>query len=176
MLPWLVVGSAACVATDLATWGDRPAQVVAVNRQISDYPGVIAAGASLHQELVPEWRASRTQAEPWALHLHEPADGADVVTPLPDGWHGTSALYAVAVAMSLGAERVILVGCPIDDAPHYYPGPTLYNAPPLAPWLAYYRRGWRTAYPTIAGLVTSLSGWTRDLLGEPDEEWLACQL
>ena len=84
-----------------------------------------------------------------------------------DEWHGTSSLYAVRIAIELGsAEKIILAGCPMDQSGHYY------DREDLGLYLETYRKGWLSAYPRIKDIVRSYSGWTRELLGEPTEEWL----
>lgn len=86
-------------------------------------------------------------------------------------WFGTSGLYAVQIALDeLKADGVILAGVPIDA-----------NAGTLAPEhslmsdairVAGYRPEWILALPEIKDRVRSMSGWTRDLLGAPDADWL----
>lgn len=78
---------------------------------------------------------------------------------------GSSGLYAAKVAMELlGADKVILAGVPMDGGPHYYDD---------KPWgiPKDFREGWVQASPHIIGKVKSYGGWTRDLLGEPTQEW-----
>lgn len=161
---FLVVGSAACVWDDLDAWGKRQARIVAVNRMVADLPRPITAGATLHPELAWGWRSSRRQGVPWLMWGRKLRPGIDAAVALPDGWHGTSGLYGVRVAMWLGASRIVLAGCPMDDTPHHY------DDGALGSWLEHYRHGWRNAFPEIHGRVTSLSGWTRDLLGAPAKE------
>lgn len=74
--------------------------------------------------------------------------------------NGSSGLYAVGFALLRGASRVICAGVPIDDQPHYFYKPAPFRADG-------YRAAWERALPVIKGRVFSLSGWTRDLLGEP---------
>lgn len=154
---WTVVGTAATVWDEIERW--RPAgPVMTVNRMIADYPGAATAGASLHEWSVAEW-APRVPV--WAPRG---APGVSNVAPATPGWHGSSSLYAAEVAIRLyGAGRVVLAGCPLDDGPRYF------GRGDLAPHLEYYREGWQAALPDLAGRVRSLSGWTAELLGRPDD-------
>jgi hypothetical protein len=90
-------------------------------------------------------------------------------------WAGTSGLFGVQIALNeLRFERVILAGVPMDHA-----AGTIYKLHPRyrGKWAnGYedrYRRGWEKALPRLSGKVKSLSGWTRDLLGEPSKDWLS---
>lgn len=85
-------------------------------------------------------------------------------------WNGTSGLYAVQIALEeLGFAGVILAGCPIDAAmgtcsPH--------SLMADAERVSRYRPEWIKALPEIGARTRSMSGWTRDILGEPTPEWL----
>ena len=158
---FLVVGSAACVWSDLEKFGDQAASVIAVNRMIVDYPGKLWGAASFHEDLAAAWK--RESQRPVTLYCPTAANGVEVVVPHGnDRWHGTSALYAVQIALEFGkADRVVLAGCPLDDSDH------IYQTSNLREYLEEYRAGWVAMLPVIRGIVTSLSGWTRELLGAP---------
>jgi hypothetical protein len=95
------------------------------------------------------------------------APGVTDLEPSTPGWHGTLSLYAVEVLLHrYRADRIVLAGCPLDEASHYY------KRGELGPYLDHYRAGWRIALPALQGRVRSLSGWTAGLLGEPDVDWL----
>ena len=86
-------------------------------------------------------------------------------------WHGSSGLYAVQIALEeLDFDGVILAGCPIDASagtlcPHSEMNEAD-KADRFKPW-------WKRALPQIGARTRSMSGWTRDLLGAPDADWLA---
>ncbi|PWC96966.1 hypothetical protein [Azospirillum sp. TSO5] len=165
MKPYLIVASAASVWRDLDEWGSRPARVIAVNRMMGRYPGKIWMGATLHHELAAEFRLERPGA--WPLVAPEGAEGVTRTFPKLDQWNGTSALYAVRIALSRGADRIVLAGAPIDEGAHCY------ESKSLSPWLNQYRLGWTKMLPQLRGRVRSLSGWTQSLLGSPfDGDWL----
>lgn len=82
-------------------------------------------------------------------------------------WSGSSGLFAAQVALSeMGARGVVLCGVPLDsDRAHFFN---------RDPWTdaEVFRRGFEAARPVIRETVRSMSGWTRDLLGAPDAQWL----
>lgn len=165
-----VLGGARGVWAELAELeamiGRRPDLIVATNDAGVVYPGRLDAWATLHHERFAEWRRRRTGNTDYRAFIHAPhvAVQADVV---PDRWSGSSGLYAAQVALShLGARGVVLCGVPLDaDRAHFFNG---------APWTDadVFRRGFEAALPVIRETVRSMSGWTRDLLGFPDPQWL----
>lgn len=159
---FLVIGSAATVTADLAAWGDRPAQAIAVNRAIRSYPGDLWAGATLHPELAAEFARPGVR-----LFAPEAMEGVTDLFPKRDMLNGTSALYAVRIALGHGARRVVVAGCPLDG------GAYCDDRPPMRRWLNQYRTAWQYARRELAGRVWSLSGWTAGLLGTPDHHWLS---
>ena len=92
--------------------------------------------------------------------------GVDRVIPKPpQGIGGTSALFAVRVALTFGYDRVILAGVPLDDSGRFFDPP---GAPHVWPH-AQDRGPWELAAKAEFGdRVTSCSGWTAELLGEPE--------
>jgi hypothetical protein len=103
----------------------------------------------------------------WCQRLH-PDTHVDVVPARLDQ-SGSSGLFAVRIALDvLKARRVVLAGMPMDDSPHVYDAGRR-SGPSFVP----YRPEWRrAARDEFGGRVRSLSGWTADLLGRPDPEWL----
>lgn len=72
---------------------------------------------------------------------------------------GSSGLYAVKFALEiLGAEHVTLAGIGLD-------GPHIYTRHDWAQ-AEHFRRTWRKVLPNIKGRVTSLGGWTKELLDD----------
>lgn len=77
---------------------------------------------------------------------------------------GSSGLFAVKVALiDLGYEDVVLCGVPMTATPHFDDN---------VPWpeVDLFKLGWEQALPQIDGRVRSMSGWTRELLGAPNED------
>jgi hypothetical protein len=76
----------------------------------------------------------------------------------PDYYHGSSVLTGVLAGLAMGYERIVLAGVPLEGG--YYYNPYWYF-----PYKDTFISDWEKA-----AKVTSLSGLTRELLGEP--KWL----
>jgi hypothetical protein len=94
----------------------------------------------------------------------EPKEGVDIMGKYPHpkslkGESGSSALLGCEVALEqLGYEKIVLCGCPlVGRALHDY---------------EVYRKGWEQQRELVLGKVKSMSGWTREFLGFPTQEWL----
>lgn len=66
---------------------------------------------------------------------------------------GGSGIYALHLAKYLGYEKVILVDFPIDD------------------YCLSHRPGWDAIEDEFKDMVRSMSGYTKDLFGEPTDDW-----
>lgn len=165
-----VLGGARGVWAELAELeqllGHRPALIVGTNDAGVIYPGRLNAWATLHHERFNEWKRRRVGNQDYRAFIHAPHPGVtgEVV---PDRWAGSSGLYAAQVALShLGAGHVVLCGVPLDSgAAHFFNSASWTDAD-------IFRRGFEAALPVIRDTVRSMSGWTRDLLGAPDAQWL----
>jgi len=128
---------------------------------------------SLHAALLGPLRALRLEFDwcgqgttPCVTVSHTPHPGVDQVVPKPaQGIAGTSSLYAVRVALSLGYPRIVLAGIPMDNSGRFFD----------PPWATYIwphevdRGPWELANKhEFEGRVTSVSGWTAQLLGESE--------
>lgn len=127
---------------------------IAVNHSVRDFEARFVA--TVHPERAAEYAGHGSKVISTAFNRKL----VDVVYDETPYRFGTSGLYAVGLALFLGAERVVLAGCPMDTGTHYY------DTGVLNP-LDDHRNVWRDMLPTLRGRVTSLSGWTRELLGSP---------
>lgn len=175
----ICLGSAACQAEDLAAaagLGIVPGDgwdLVAVNHAARDWPGDLANWATLHPELYPRWvrdRAAAGRAAAGRLwtgrHKALPADLSIHQAP---NWGGSSGLMAVSVAINcLGADKVVCIGIPLDHEQGHFDEPD-------KKWrdAVNYRKAWVANLERMVRRVKSMSGWTRELLGEPTADWLA---
>lgn len=155
--------------------------VVAVNDSLRVCPERPTAFVTLHHEKVrdrffrgiaPGEMAKVAQFGIRSAHGFEP-------TIVAEKWGGTSGLFAVQIALErLGCDGVILAGVPLDPAAGVNYQRTAKQIARGDAWagsaLDRYRRGWMKALPEIASRVRSVSGWTRNLLGAPDPDWMAC--
>lgn len=92
---------------------------------------------------------------------HEGRPDVDIVIPYGGPPSGSSALLGAFAGIKLGYQKIILCGCPMlmmPDKPHNY---------------ANFQQGWISDVDKLEGKVRSMSGWTREFLGEPTTEWLS---
>ena len=163
-LPWLIVGSAACVYNDLA-FAPPTGPTIAVNQAATDLDLPVDIACTLCPEL----------AQAMATTYHGRifcSRGSDYVTdvlPVRYEWqNGTSGLYAVQIALYFGAKSIILSGMPLDDTERFHDSNTLARGSEAT--LAMYREPWKKYAKELRGKgVRSMSGWTRGLLGGPDD-------
>tara|TARA_R110002051_G_scaffold22502_5_gene58173 strand:+ start:735 stop:1286 length:552 start_codon:yes stop_codon:yes gene_type:complete len=177
----LVLGGGACVWSDLEAALDLGQfdGVVTCNDVTAAYPGRIDACASLHSSSWGGWLAERErrgQPRPGVVFGHTGAKGArltDQVDRFVDyrfpgqDRSGSSGLFALKVALvDLGFDRAVLCGVPMTSGQKHF-----FDAHDWAGAQAH-RIGWQQALPHIVDRARSMSGFTRELLGEPTEEWL----
>lgn len=187
----LIVGSADGVWQEIAAAQafTRFDAVIAVNDMVIFWPGKLDAAVTLHPERMPEWlehRAARRNSPPAKLVTHagwpDWFDVLGIAKELPVPFNiisnemfggqtssGSSGLFAVKVALQdLGFAKVVLCGMPMTIGAGHFRTPN-------QPWPSAhrFRVGWEEAFPSLEDRVRSMSGWTADLLGRPDEAWLA---
>jgi hypothetical protein len=160
----LVVGGASCVWDDLAALGSwRPDLTIAVNDAIAAYPHRIDHAATLHPEKFGGWIEERYKRQGNLDFVTWSRRNPELVDRILTGWNqGSSGMFAVGVALEMGAERVILAGVPMTETPHFF------NAEPWA-GVRHHRDAWEKRADEMRGRVVSCSGWTRELLGGPDK-------
>jgi hypothetical protein len=160
----LIIGCAVCVWDDLASYdhlheGDR----MGINDIIIHYqgPNKLQHGASLHPDVLATFiedslfctHSIFTHKEQPKYVWHLKRDG------------GTSGLFGVLIGLLMGYDKIILAGSPIDSNPNFYNAGVAsqvhYGTKPC-------RDEWLRARDAVfRGRVKSLSGNTRDWLGEP---------
>jgi len=176
----LVLGGAECIWRDVdalekmirARWDGI---VVAANDIGAHWPRQLHGWATLHPEKMERWvRLREKNGHPGGFVTYA-RDGKkrrgidDTVRHRFGG--GSSGLLAVSVALHLGCDRIVLCGVPMTrdlyfrESTVHPEGKTFSSADShWKKWLQYADR--------LQGLVKSMSGRTRDLLGEPTLEWL----
>ena len=170
----IVLGSAANALPDFeaARMIAPDAPIVCVNDSLRIAPEKPIAFATLHPEKHKRFFGG-LDLEGVRLFAHAETrhwGGAAV----KEQWGGTSGLFAAQIALlELGFRGVIMAGCPLDHAfGACYPldkGRTKWANGSEAR----YQRNWRKALPAIRDRIRSMSGWTQELLGAPDAEWIA---
>jgi len=94
----------------------------------------------------------------------------DLVWDIPNPG-GTSGLFATHIAIKLGYDKIILCGIPVNNSRRFYDSPNKsfkYESISV-------QEPWRVACRStnnFDGKVKSMSGKTKELLGEPTKEWL----
>lgn len=147
----------------------EPDLIIACNHAARDEKGRVDHWVSMHPELMPHWHRQRaeaglpeSQAQLWHPR-HKPH-------PLPSrpikSWGGSSGMLCIAVAEDLGVTHAVLAGVPMVKMNRHYDDEK--------PWFEcrQYYPSWERHKERIAPWVRSMSGWTRELLGSPTEEWL----
>lgn len=148
-----------------------PLSVVCVNDAIRFSPVKPVAFCTIHSSATFRFFTPDLDLDGVKMYTRRAAHGFDSYV-VKAKWLGTSGLYAVQIASEeLGFDGVILAGCPMDaEAGTLVPEHSLMTD---ADRVNRYRPEWDLALPTIGARTRSMSGWTRELLGAPDVEWLA---
>lgn len=171
----LVVGSAPCVGSDIYSALSLPtAPCVPVSASMD----FILIGldsvdkclwpakyfATYHPAEIQQSKERRAKAggnTDWVVISHQQKDGlVDIIIPLVGTPSGSSALLGIHAGIAEGYKKIVVCGCPLtgkNDKGSSY---------------EVFRAGWTAKLAEIKDKVRSMSGWTRELLGAPTEEWL----
>lgn len=170
-----VLGGANCVWDDLAALRalTKVDVIIATNDAGAHFAEPVDHWVTLHAEKLSVWMGERAQrgyppaSRVW-VHDRAPrtVPGIDGYDKLAD-WGGSSGLFAVQVALSLGLERVVLCGVPMEGTYGHFFDPGRWQ------WAVRYRSAWQQRIAFIAETTRSMSGWTAEILGKPDEVWLS---
>ena len=169
MKPLIIIGSAPCTVDDLV--GARclcpsgcnvplhaAADYMLVGLDSVDkYLGRVEYLSTYHPEDIPDCLKRRSLAGgnvDFRVISHVEKAGVGIVHPHQPP-SGSSALLGVLAAVKIGYRRIILAGCPLEDEKYLE-----------------FRPGWQAHLDKYVGRVRSLSGWTKEFLGYPTEEWL----
>lgn len=192
----LAVGSAPCVYEDVvaAKVLHPDAELMLINGAcvaFRDAEHVLAGHTAKAEDFARARREAFPDAAPWRLHATQytrKQPRPDLYPSVTDWWDGshssgaTSAGKAAMIGLSMGFEKIILCGCPMDGS-GYFPGESVIGAP-IAHEAACQRIGdptkqrastirryrdtmARLAKTTFKGKVFSMSGFTREVLGAP---------
>jgi hypothetical protein len=173
MISALLLGDASCVEadTEAALKLFTPDVVGATNNIGVYWPGTIDHWFTLHPAACEDWigiydarsrreRAGLNRPVTWSYKAWR---GVDHVR---QDWAGSTGLFGVKCLLEIGCERIVLAGVPMQaEFAHYYT-PFQWKQANL------YHKAWKARLSEIAPYVRSMNGWTRELLGAPDEEWL----
>lgn len=168
----IVTGSAENLFVDMAILREniiKPPEcdALCVNRSVLYYPYFFQHWASLHHDLVRDLQWVKNKCN-FKTHSNRPGPGIDRIWPM-EAFNGDSGLFAVRVAVRLGYEKIILCGLPLDKRRKIYQVKENGNSFDCITNLQLWREMARDEFD---GKVRSMSGNTREILGEPTKEWL----
>lgn len=131
------------------------------------YEGKVDWFATYHLKDLPVYRAKREKAglnTDYRIITHEDKvkdriDLPQIIIPYKPP-SGSSALLGTFAAIKLGYEKIILCGCPLEGI----------NSRKSS--YVQFRKGWAHHKNEVLKYTRSMSGWTKELLGSPDAEWL----
>lgn len=166
----MILGGASCVWDDYAALKPLVGHhfLIAVNLAGVMVPDPLLAWVTLHPENLGDWQRQRKGPQAHYVVTHRRTHGIGrTPTVVNEKWGGSSGLYAVQVALDLFQfEKVVLCGVPIDPHEGHIDGANDW------PHGHHFRGKWNWAAPEISPFVRSMSGFTKDLLGSPDFDWL----
>jgi len=171
----LILGGAKCLYDDVeaALKLFTPDIVIAVKDIGITYP-IIHHWVTFHIDRTPRELATRRATglrDPECIWHHAKARNVpylDVPTRKIVVKGGSSGMMGVLCALELGVDKAVLTGIPLDPAmPHYH------RRKHGKPWrdATLYRAFWKQEAPTFNDRVRSMSGYTKELLGEPTAKW-----
>lgn len=167
----LVLGGARCVWEDYdaALRLFKPDVIIGIN-DIAIHVPEVDHWVSMHPDKFPMWmdmRAKNTDRVPtfWtSRHKKKPLVFNYPIEEV-NSRGGGSGLLATRVAMFLGSQQIVLAGVPLKvEEAHFF------NDKPWTECM-WYRRGFEKC-PAILPYVRSMSGWTREFFGFPDDDFL----
>ena len=171
----VVCADAACVWRDLERFGCRYGNGVSkwgwdfctVNGLVTTFPGRIDHAYSNSGAVLNSFIAARRQeyVNEYPIVTTHSRD-AETQWKWPWNGGGTSGLGAILSCLAMGYERVVLAGMPLDNGPHN--GEPPWRSTHLAQEAQEGGIHWdRARQYAFGGRVKSLSGRTREWLGEP---------
>lgn len=172
----LVMGGAKCVHEDLevALSLCRPDVFIAV-KDIGIVYYRVDHWVTFHADRIANELAKRRSLgnpDPKCIWVHKRshvAQGVNVPIERILVKGGSSGMMGALVGLRL-ARKVVLAGVPMDPGmPHFN------DRKHGKPWHEgrLYQSYWRQCLPDMKDRVRSLSGWTKELLGEPTPQWLS---
>lgn len=142
--------------------------VLAAKRVVEVYAGPLWAFATLHPDNAADSLRKRARAgysDPQFVFANRsPANCQLTNLRVTTDWGGSSGLFAVKCAVEAGFTRIVLAGVPLTPGPHFDKNDSWTYA-------LNYRNNWRKHKEKYAHLTRSMSGWTREVLGEPTAQW-----
>lgn len=171
----LVLGGAKCVFDDLQRALDmfgEPDVIIGVKDIWIEYPRIDHV-ATFHLDRIPrelEKRRKLGYKDPQCIWTFKGVPLIRIPIPIKTiNTRGGSSGFLGALAGRELTDKVVLAGIPLDPTmPHYH---DRRRKQPFKDATRYLPT-WEKALPLLQGRVKSMSGNTKQLLGEPTKEWL----
>ena len=131
---------------------------------------------SVHQKIPGLVRELREVRIAGFCHTHAPRyhEGVDMVWGELTRSGGTSAMFAVKIAIAMGYKKIILCGCGLDKTGHFYDPEnpednknSWFDEACRAPW-----KDFRKDNAEAKRRVRVMSGELKELYGEPAKDWI----
>lgn len=126
------------------------------------YKGYIDYMATYHEKDIFAYfnkrKLEKLNTDYLVIH-HEAKENVNIVIPYEPP-SGSSALLGSLASINLSYDKIVLCGCPLEgknDKEHPY---------------EIFRKGWIFHLSKVKDKVRSMSGWTKELLKGPTEEWI----
>lgn len=165
----VALGGADCVWDDLGRIPEDWPDLYGACNEAGTITESLHHWVTLHPERMAAWEAERAGRGlsngyvTWTRVMPRGAEHReDLVDRTVEGWKGSSGLLLVQALVEAGADRVVCCGMPMDASAHFF------DEQGWQDWNLY-RVAWARRWREL-GNVRSVSGWTRELLGGP-EEW-----
>jgi hypothetical protein len=143
-----------------------PYMTFVCNDMIAVFPYPIDHAVTLHPDKMQIWMHHRQQAQLPPITRTWAHRGYAGFTDHTKDWGGSSGLLCTKIAREQGFTHIILCGVPmtVEDM-HFKRG---------VRWTAAhgFRRGWDRQIVGLKPFLRSMSGWTKQIFGEPTREWL----
>jgi hypothetical protein len=170
-----VIGGAECVIDDYMSARSlvEPDAYFVVNDMIGTWTERLDYAITLHPEKICDWLAQRrlwVESSDFEVvgPMLKPIEQqfAKYFTMLVEDCAGSSGLFAVAVAVLEGFERIILCGVPMTISGKHFLRHTAWTDRSL------FVGAWEVNLHRFSPYTRSMSGWTKEKLGAPTAEWL----
>jgi hypothetical protein len=177
----IVIGSAPCVHEDVFNAPDWPK--IVVNWAGLRHLGPIEFWASIHRRLLYKAIPLRKEAGgtmrftaftvvPKGRKLRKVPTPTRITQRKQRMGSGSSGLFAVECALSLGYQRLLLCGIPLEgDTSLQFEDQEEERIRCNQSFVTSFRAAWENHYDELAPHIRSMSGWTRELFGSP-EDWI----
>jgi hypothetical protein len=168
----IICGSAECLFDDLCRLNEllRPLKispdVACINYTALYYPYFFQHWISYHPEIFDTLRKYvKGSPKTWAPYKTEKTDSVVRF----EGFKGTDGgLYATLIGLATGHEKIILCGIPLDNSRKFYDpygAACQFSSDNI-------QQEWQKHLNDLKDKVRSMSGNTKQMLGEPTKEWI----